>query len=211
MWIIDLTHLVRLNKLNYYCFNPSLVHLKENIYVLVYRVVQYDIPIEYHPWKIWDGGYKYFDNSLQVMQKKYRTDYGGERIIRIEDRNYIELSSEFDSTGIAFLKFDGHKFSVVHNVNNIFGKEMNQDARIIKIGSEYVISYNVFEIKEDKTYVRHRYRYIELPDLRKSSVRQNIENVLPTRFSDVHSDRGEFIDNQIKLSKEYLMFDHKYK
>ena len=182
MWIIELTHQIHLAKSNYYCFNPSLIHLRDDIYILIYRVIQYDMPLEYHPWKIWDDGYKYFDNSEQVIQQKYRNAYGkGRRIQITEDKNYIDLVNEFDSTGIALFTFDGNKFQLLHNINNLFGREMNQDARITKIDSKYFISYNMFETTNNQTHIRLRYRDIQ------------------------------FTNEEIILSDEYPMFTHKYK
>lgn len=190
MWIIDLTDQLSKNQFNYYCFNPSLVHYRDDIYIMVYRVVKYDVPASYHPWKIWDNGYKFFKNPEQVMQLKYRNHLGDSHSVKINHENKIHKISEFDSTGLAFFSFDGSKFNLLVNVNNIFGQEMNQDARIFFNNDKFYVSYNVFEKYNGKTHVVMRYRelYISLPQT-------NL----------IHEG-----DNYVKLSKEYKMITEKY-
>lgn len=182
MWIIDLTTQLTLNRQNYYCFNPSLIHFRDDIYIMVYRIAKYDLPIILLPWRVWDNGYKYFSNPAQVIQNKYRYEFGDRLTITIpiSNEDMILPTAEFDSTGLAFFSFDGTKFTLIHNINAIFGSEMNQDARIIKIGSEFYISYNIFE-KTDKIRVCMRYRKMQIND------------------------------GKIHLSKEHNMFIHKYK
>ena len=161
MWIIDITSQLNLTMKNYYCFNPSIIHYKDNIYIVVYRIAHYDIPMEYHPWKIWDSGYKFFDNPKNVIQNKYRNELGNEHTVLISGKNQITKTAEHDSTGLAFFSFNGNRFDLITNINNIFGNEMNQDARIIKIGDDFYVTYNVFE-RYDKTCVRMRYRKLKI-------------------------------------------------
>lgn len=182
MWIIDLTEqLSKGDKKNYHYFNPGLVHYHNNIYILTYRIIKYDLPIKYHPWKIWDNNYKYFKNPQAVMQNKYRNDFGKEIKLEIANRDNIHNLPEFDSTGLAFFKFDGYKFELIIQIDNIFGEEMNQDTRIFNDGKKYYISYNIFEKINNYGFVRMRYRQMKINK------------------------------NNIILSQEKSMFTHKYK
>ena len=158
MRIIDLTNGLNQGRHNHHCFNGSLVHYHDNWYIFVYRIAKYNISMVCHPWKIWDNGYKKFSNPKSIMLRKYRSYFGKSSTIEISDKNLIMPVEEFDSTGLAFYTYESGEFMLQHNINNLFGKEVNQDARIILLGSSYYLTYNTFEKADQQTYIVMRFR-----------------------------------------------------
>ena len=158
MWLLDITQLFQKKETNYYVFNPSIVGLGEDLYLVCYRVCKYDIAVKFHPWKIWDNGYKYFKNPHKVIESKFRNTLGpsftsswsrGCSNLPQDQSCYCtgpcNCLHEYDSTGLALVKFSKGKFELVHNINNVFGKEMNQDATLSRYGDTIIICYNSFE------------------------------------------------------------------
>ena len=59
-------------------------------------------------------------------------------------------SFEFDGTGLCLLSYDLTKFRVIKNINNLFGKEMNQDTRLYqRLNNEWVVTYNCGFLNQD--------------------------------------------------------------
>jgi len=150
---------------NTYIFNPSIVHVGANVYMMVFRICRYDVPVILHPWSIWDNGYKYYVDPSRVMYKKYRplSNHGGrihlEPVESSPNRcptptnayETLHLFEEYDSTGIATLSWTGHGWNVCGIQYQPFKDEMNQDARVCKVGDTIHITYNVFEHKKTPT------------------------------------------------------------
>src|SRR5271155_2157147 len=111
MWVLDLTALLKLDIHNYYVFNLGMERYGDNLYLCVYRVCKYDVNMAYHPWKIWDNGYKFFPDSQAVMGIKYRKpekQNGPEIVHTIQAKDGKDRSPqtpEFDSTGLCLLRF----------------------------------------------------------------------------------------------------------
>jgi len=170
MDIIDITDII-LSKIkketNLYCFNPSITHYKNDIYLIVYRITKYDVQMELHPWKIWDNGYKYFIDPRKVIDNKYRSQYGNSILVDLNDNDLclsIPDISEYDSTGLSIVSFNGIEVNMIKNYYCIFGNEMNQDSRIAKYDNQFVITYNVFESEPKRISLRYRLLDIS-PDL----------------------------------------------
>src|SRR5579872_4441889 len=133
MWIIDLTKLLSEDHINYYVFNPSVICIESDklnidgligtICIMVYRVASYDINQPYHPWKIWDNGYKIFMNPEKVINEKYRDILGGPLEVQIRTQKLSQKTIEYDSTGLAIFVFDGKEFSLKYNMPNLFKDE----------------------------------------------------------------------------------------
>ena len=185
MWIIDLTQsLTKFGAPNYYVFNPSMVAITDDLFLLTYRICRYDVADPLHPWKIWDNGYKYFAAPEKVKALKYRSSFGDAftRPLRLEHALNEFCAAEYDSTGIATLRFMGDRFHVLSNQEAPFGTEMNQDARLGgAAGGKVRVSYNCFEKCADRTCVRMRYRELLLAG------------------------------DAMHFSREQNMFEHKYK
>lgn len=161
MKIVDLTEKLKtnINDTNYYIFNNSLVHYKDNIFLMTYRTIKYNLEERIHPWSFWWNGYKllkkceieknkHFDDTFKLYsQSKYRNDLAFDSILTFNDTktDYIPLNlQEFDSTGLAILEYIDDEFHVKYNINNIFENLMNQDARLAIIDGSIWITYNVF-------------------------------------------------------------------
>ena len=135
MWIIDLTKFLMKRHNNYHVFNPSVICLsptdlpiintKHTICIMTYRLASYDIHEAYHPWKIWDNGYKYFMNPKKVIHGKYRDVIGGSFEIPLQNVDLIQRTAEHDSTGLAIFTFDGKTFDLIYDMPNLFNYEMN--------------------------------------------------------------------------------------
>ena len=167
MWIINLTDQLQNNNKNYYVFNPSIICLPPNTYsfidekniicLITYRLASYDVKEIYHPWKIWDNGYKYFSDSHKVKSDKYRDNLGKEIILNLESKKLYQSTTEYDSTGLAIFTFNGNKFNLKYNIANLFENEMNQDTRIYYINNQLYLTYNTFEdINNPKVRIRQR-------------------------------------------------------
>lgn len=170
MYILDLSSLLQSDgeaqQSVFYC-NNSILHWKDNLYWMAYRRMQYrlTVPSRLHPWKIWDNGYKYlYDNPERMYLRrsgaprhgamKYRNGLSADRVIALDGEsigNRISPNArEFDSTGLALVEYipdDGHRpWRLVRNFHNIFGQDMNQDARLSRGDhpNEFWITYNGF-------------------------------------------------------------------
>ena len=76
MWIQDLTKLLNTGALNYYTFNPSILFLKDDLYLIAYRIASYDLPMAQHCWKVWNSSYKLFKDPKTASTTKYREFLG---------------------------------------------------------------------------------------------------------------------------------------
>lgn len=156
-----------------YCCNNSLLHLREDLFLMTYRRIEYVIPnARYrpiHPWKMWDNGYKFLhedphrpDNENTGL-RKWRDAPSSDRFLRLpenadEDDRVPDGYREFDSTGLVLLrkKQNEDAFLIVRHVNNIFGQDMNQDCRIYKEeGGGLCMCYNVF-LRPDRCVMMRR-------------------------------------------------------
>lgn len=167
MFTHDITGLLMKNYPDCYIFNPSMIHLKDTIYLVVYRICRYNYPAPraYHnPWKTWDNGYKFFSNPSFVLSLKYRdeNDFEGVRRIQLEnDNTLIKIETdEYDSTSLAVIDIDSAGlYRVIYNVETPFGMSMNQDARVQRVDDQIYITYNVFHTR---SIIRLRKRTVDI-------------------------------------------------
>jgi polysaccharide pyruvyl transferase WcaK-like protein len=163
MWIQDISKLLNTGALNYHTFNPCLLHWQKNLYVVVYRIAWYDLPIAAHCWKVWNSAYRLFKNPELVSRAKYRQELGPRITHCTQNPKPISTACpEFDSTGLALLECNNGNFSVRWNIPDLFPNEMNQDARIQHHTNKnnFVVIYNVF----DNQGVKLRYRTVDMTD-----------------------------------------------
>jgi predicted GH43/DUF377 family glycosyl hydrolase len=168
MLTFDITNEITMSENpNRFVFNNSIVLFVENIYIMVYRCINYNIPKKIHPWKYWDNSYKLTEKCcndenehLSVNRKlysisKYRTKKMKESFIELYTTDNVDADFfDHDNTGICLLKYEDDKFKVVHNITNIFGQNMNQDARIYNIDGKLFLTYNGFFIENEKKIVK---------------------------------------------------------
>jgi predicted GH43/DUF377 family glycosyl hydrolase len=175
MKIFDITDQIKINKSNNYVFNNSLIHLQDNLFIMVYRNIIYNIDELTHPWKFWNDSYKIMlkynpdivknNQHLNVNFKlfnlsKYRNHLSHDHFVKLfkfKDNtifNNDEKSIEFDGTGLCVLKYINDTFIVKFNVNNIFDRNMNQDARLYKFNDELYLTYNSFIIHNNDLFVK---------------------------------------------------------
>lgn len=166
--IIDITEKIRskFNEIpNYYCFNNSITHYRDNYYLMTYRVIYYNIKTKIHPWSWWWNGYKVFyiehpeliDKVDIFSDNKHKDSNGFDNMLNFkDDSSHINFNNyEFDGTGLILLKItNDHDVEIIYNINNIFENDMNQDARIINIKNTYYITYNRFVNENNTTYVK---------------------------------------------------------
>jgi polysaccharide pyruvyl transferase WcaK-like protein/predicted GH43/DUF377 family glycosyl hydrolase len=176
MEIHDLTEKIKTCYMNNYVFNNSIVHWKDNLFIMVYRNIVYNLCNPIHPWGFWfkaskmmpENKMKRTSNSYQFNTlcprkcihcirknynvNKYRTCLYGETYIPLSQfRNDVNMNLiEFDSTGLCILD---DKFNVLYNINNIFGDSSNQDARIYNFDGVLYLTYNTFINKDNKVNV----------------------------------------------------------
>lgn len=173
MWLIDITKLLGYPEgfeyKNFYMFNPSIIAIPnyDNLYLVSYRTCYYDVSVQVHPWKIWDNSYKYFMDPTLVMNLKYRNTMGDAIQCSFDAPFDFHGLPEYDSTNFVVLEFKENNFHVKHRIYNPFGKEMNQDARLVVLDGIVYVSYNVFEkynrqSKSPQTKCKLRYRTISL-------------------------------------------------
>src|ERR1700744_687721 len=159
-WILDIKKLLTAGICthNYYVFNPAIIKYGD-LFLISYRIASYDISGIYHPWKIWDNGYKFFKNAHEAMTTKYRNRLGGTIVHALKSCPIVQKYSEYDSTGLAIASFD-NGFKIIHNIANLFPDEMNQDAKLMICEGILTIIYNTFE----DTGIKLRYRNIIIKD-----------------------------------------------
>lgn len=159
---------------NVYCCNNSLVHWKDDLYLMAYRRIQYQTYNDriVHPWKMWDNGHKFLhpdpDNPgpLVFGRQKFRQRHSPDIFInRRKDGSRISDVREFDSTGLMLLRYSpdtAEPWQEVFHVDNLFGRDMNQDARLyIHPDGRIYITYNGFFFPNT---VRMLYREIHIRD-----------------------------------------------
>jgi len=175
MRIFDITELIKTKKINNYVFNNSLIHYQDNIFIMVYRNIIYNINELTHPWKFWNDSYKIMlkynpdivknNQHLNVNLKlfnlnKYRNYLAKDHFVKLfkfKDNtifNNDENAIEFDSTGLCILEYIDDQFYVKYNVNNIFDNNMNQDTRIYKFNNDIWLTYNSFININNKLHVK---------------------------------------------------------
>jgi hypothetical protein len=226
------------------------MHYKDDIYVMSYRAIKYKIydGKNYHPWKIWDNGYKIFEEQEKKMNStkkiitkkkkfysiKFREPFGKDEFVHLSNTtntNIPEDMIEYDSTGIIILKIrytTKIEWEPLLWNDNIFGNQMNQDARLSDIGGSYYITYNGFIKTDDgKEQIKMFYRkfIINLEEkfiymfpemsLLPSNIERNVEKncVLDTngnvlyliqgKFVMITSD-GDVIENKPRILQELL-------
>ncbi len=167
MKIIDITDklMYGIDQHNYYCFNGSLVHYKDNLYLFAFRSIKYKLQETLHPWKIWNSFYKKFKNPEAIINGKYRHNNGPSYKLAIADKNDLPDVQEFDSTSLAILAFENGTFNVKKIFRNIFLNEMNQDARIKKLSdNKFIFCYNVFSKTPSFKTVKMKTRVMTITD-----------------------------------------------
>lgn len=96
MRIIDITQLLtRHGLINYYCLNPCLCHVCDNIYVLTYRTIYYNVPAPTHPWGRWWSDSRLFEK----YHPKYGSTIGTEPVAKIQRK--INIKNTQPSLGAA--------------------------------------------------------------------------------------------------------------
>lgn len=134
-------------------FNPSLLCLGNNHYLMSYRRLLIHVPSArpvLHPWKLWDTGWKFLhrnpdctNRNLNFGSQKYRSHLSADRFISLEKEEWDTYpesicdrvsTRELDSTGMAYLRYDerSNRFTVLWTRPNLFGRDMNQDARLYR-------------------------------------------------------------------------------
>lgn len=184
MDIIDITNLLigdKSNISNYYCFNNSLINIRDNLFLMTYRVIYYKLDIKIHPWGIWWDGYNIFcsrcpdvskntvtiGQSKQFNAAKYRKKLNGDILHNFSNQFYDEINYdllEFDGTGIALIEINNGEVKVLNNINNIFNDEMNQDARLVKSGDDIYVTYNAYMVNNNNITVPMLQRKIYMSD-----------------------------------------------
>lgn len=181
MYIIDITKYIDKEINNYYCFNNSLIHLRDDIYLMSYRIIYYKLDTKIHPWAIWWDGYNIFcsrcpeieNTAIIIGQKKqfniakYRNKLNNDILHKFDSKfidkiNYDLL--EFDGTGLALIEIKDKKINILKNMNNIFGSEMNQDARLVKKNDEIYITYNAYMLNNNDVIVSMLQRRVYIED-----------------------------------------------
>ena len=180
MYILDLTSLLKgqddaSNPNIFYC-NNCLLHWKDNLYIMSYRRIEFHTTVDgvFHPWKLWDNAYKYLYPDperlyLCVNSAKRHGDYKFRH--RLSPDIVVALDAhppggriptglrEFDGTGLAILRYTPDdptgSWHVVKNILNVFGKDMNQDARLYHgyKPNEFFITYNSFILRKNEKRV----------------------------------------------------------
>jgi hypothetical protein len=213
MIILDFTDILNNGAMNYYTFNPCLLHIGQNKYLVVYRIASYDLPMTYHCWKVWNSSYRLFKNPKAASSTKYREYLGLEITHNINSSPIIQRFPEFDSTGLALVEFVNYKFKLIWNIAELFPNEMNQDARIQYMDGKYSIIYNVFdaqgvklrvrdlEIFESKlTLTRERYLFPHIyRDVEKHACYEHHRGKIQYAIGE---DFLEFIENGIKYKRK---------
>jgi len=192
MWIHDLTafleplfYVTTIDEDKYdhfhHAFNPSIMHWKDDLYLVVCRVILFRVlrnkntrPIWLHPWKMWDNGHKYFhsdpDRTYRMSFPETQFKKGGKYRETVSSPDFvIHLTSdvhcpynltgerEIDSTAIGVLRYNDNKWSSYFPFRFLF-EEMNQDARLHRVGDSFFISYNTFTRNDNQTATRMVYR-----------------------------------------------------
>ena len=225
MYILDLTNVLRNDEPNYYVFNPSITLLEDTgiwprspsttsngHYLIVYRVVKYQVLPIVHPWKIWDT---VFSSPDHVPDKKVRPELGKAFQASFGEGSYsLEKSlDELDTTGIALATptfangITKPKFDVLYNINLPFSRmgEMNQDMRAMGVGpNECLLTYNVFSTR---TTVEMRWRSVRVVYSQSSSAESPYSQSSSTDVSLYCSDTPPML----VFSEEKRMFDHIYR
>lgn len=154
---------------NSYMFNPSICHVKDDLYLIVYRIIKYFIDGPVHPWKMWSNGYNYIMkhrpeliernkhlglNSKLYSPYKYRLKLGEDSVATFtsvqeeeEEQEFdMESSVEFDGTAASVVRIlQNNDVEVVTKISTLFGEEMNQDCRVVtKDEGTHMLTYNGF-------------------------------------------------------------------
>ena len=245
---------------NFHVFNNSIVHYKDNIYIMVYRCIRYNISHDTHPWDMWGcncnpdhcdywyEGYttnteecttnteecttnteecesdnsqnhiyssssissnhsndysKYGYSSFSGMSPyiytstgiydDYLTDYFknnktykiynlGKYVNKINENDY-----ETDTTGLCVLIFDGKKFNMMYNINNIFEYDnytKHHDSRIYNINGKIYLTYNTYQYDDTRFVVQMSTCEIDI-NLDNKYIRVHNEKLLINNYKDV--------------------------
>jgi predicted GH43/DUF377 family glycosyl hydrolase len=179
MDICDITKLIKYDILNYHCFNNGLLHYKDNIFIMPYRVIKFNSldQKEYHPWKIWLDGYRllqeqknkllqtnaHLNVNTKLFTASYRMKFEFDKFININLKNMIDDNlDQFDGTGLAIMEFINNEWIIKYNINNIFENETNHDTRICRVGNDIYVTYNMFLQSEHICHVKMIRRKLQL-------------------------------------------------
>lgn len=186
---------------SYFCFNHSLINVKDNIFIVTYRCIKYnahDKKLNITPWKIWWDGYKLIKDHKPIILSKTDNLKINNRLFQYNKTRdclsvdiFLDISKsvnldnidknliDYDSTGMAVLKLENDRdWSLIYNNNNIFDYEVNQDTRVSVVNNQIFLSYNMFEIINDRLYVKMKYRELKYNPVVKSMYLSLEKNML---------------------------------
>ena len=230
MKIIDLTHHFTNEKnINNHHFNNSVIHYKDNLYIVIYRIIR-NKSIEYiHPWKIWWDSYRRSLRNTELHKKnnhlgvniklfdelKYRNHIAYDKFVIIPksiNEDLIDNDFEnYDSTGLAIFEMIDNKWNIYKNINNLFGDELNHDTRITKINDDFYITYNMFHKTDEIMTVRMMQRKIKI-NLDNNYIYLSKENDMLENFTLVKSvEKNCILDLKEKIlyniNGEFIVYD----
>lgn len=150
---------------NMYVFNPSLAHLSEDTFLLVYRVIHYDLhaDVDVHPWKMWCDATRLISkyrpdmirNGRVVTPCKYRRELGADACVAFDGELCVVRKDavEMDGTGACLLHIHEDasrpRVAIGSMLSSVFRDEMNQDCRVQWNAGRLMLTYNGF-IRHDE-------------------------------------------------------------
>src|SRR5271165_2711477 len=120
MRIIDISRLFNQGRKNEYTFNPSILHLRDNLFLVCYRTIIYDLAFAIHPWGAWE--YNVFKNPAKAASAKYRLWMGPSIKQHLPQKTYLQsiTDGENDSTSLALVSFKDDEFTLIWNIGQLF-------------------------------------------------------------------------------------------
>lgn len=173
MYCIDITYLLDQIELyvngniesKIYKFNNSICHLKDNIYMMTYRLIFND---EYkHPWKLWNDStnfknpiqnttYKYnYETISSYLSKDYfkycRYKLNSKFVTNFSEKYEVNDMAVYDSTGLVIFKIKNpSNYEILFNTPTLFKNIWNHDTRIYNLDNKFYFVYNSFLMEGDK-------------------------------------------------------------
>jgi predicted GH43/DUF377 family glycosyl hydrolase len=148
---------------NVYAFNPSIVHLEGDMYLIVYRIIRYAFPVQIHPWKMWWDGdrliKKYFGELPVDLKYRKGTDIGTSSVHFDDALPQIpDEQVEIDGTGGCLVRItheSGPAVQLLKNCSNVFGADQpfNHDCRVQWNGDALKLTYNGFVVHNGNRHV----------------------------------------------------------
>lgn len=169
MKLYDVTDIITIKHyMNYVCFNNSMVHICDNLFLMTYRVIKSEnyYKSSLHPWNIWvhrDFNYKYRDNLYE--QQQHINILWDNIIDGIPAFEEIPLDKIFfhDVTGICILEFIDDKFVVKYNNNRILDiNGITVDARLFNNNNTYYLTYNTSQLIDGIHHRKMIYRILNI-------------------------------------------------